>query len=284
MDWNLRTCARRGHLTYAPVEEPLRCRLQAHTEVGEAWRCLRCGDFVLGPPHGSGPAAEAPRVQRGRALRDLFVLRLLALERGIRGVLLLGIGYAIWRFSNSEASLRQLFENDLPLARPLAGAFGYDITQSPVVASIRKLFAIQPSAWVWVSFAVVTYALLQLVEGVGLWRARRWGEYLTVVATSIFLPLEIYELTERITPIRTGALLINVAAMIYLVVAKRLFGVRGGAAAIEAERRNQSLLDVEHATGRSGRNDLEQASPVQPGGDLEGTARGQCPGAEGLGQ
>lgn len=249
MDWNLRTCARRSHLTYAPAEESLRCRLHAHTPVGEVWRCLRCGDFVLGHPHGSDPAAEAPLVLRGRALRDLFVLRILALERGIRGLLLLGIAYAIWRFSNSEASLRQLFENNLPLAKPLADAFGYDITQSPVVATIRKAFAIQPSALVWASLAVLTYALIQLVEGVGLWLARRWGEYLTVVATSAFLPLEIYELTERITPIRIGAFVINIAAVIYLIVVKRLFGVRGGAAAVERKRRSQSLLEVEHAGG-----------------------------------
>jgi uncharacterized membrane protein (DUF2068 family) len=177
------------------------------------------------------------------------VLRILALERGIRGLVLLGIAYAIWRFSNSEASLRQLFENNLPLAKPLADAFGYDITQSPVVATIRKAFAIKPSALVWASLAVLAYALIQLVEGVGLWLARRWGEYLTVVATSAFLPLEIYELTERITPIRIGALVINIAAVIYLIVAKRLFGVRGGAAAVERERRSQSLLEVEHASG-----------------------------------
>ena len=248
MDWNLRTCARRSHLTYAPAEESLRCRLHADTPVGEVWRCLRCGDFVLGHPQGSGPAAEAPLVLRGRVLRDLFVLRILALERSIRGLLLLGIAYAIWRFSNSAASLRLLFEKNLPLAKSLADGFGYDITQSPIVTTIRKAFAIQPSALVWVSLAVLTYALIQLVEGVGLWLARRWAEYLTVVATSAFLPLEIYELTERITPIRIGALVINIAAVIYLIVAKRLFGARGGAAAVERERRSQSLLEVEHAS------------------------------------
>ncbi|HEY6425048.1 MAG TPA: DUF2127 domain-containing protein [Pseudonocardiaceae bacterium] len=249
MDWNLRTCARRGHLTYAPAEKSLGGRLQAHTPVGAAWRCLRCGDFVLGPPHGSGPAAEAPLVLRGRALRDVFILRILAVERGIRGLLLLGVAYTIWRFSNTEGSLRRLFENDLPLAKPLADAFGYDLDQSPVVATIRHVFEIQKSTLGWVSLAVLAYAAIQLTEGVGLWLGRRWAEYLTVVATSVFLPLEIYELTERVTPIRIGALVINVAAVIYLIVAKRLFGARGGTAAIEEERRSESLLEVEQASG-----------------------------------
>ncbi|MGH4025483.1 MAG: DUF2127 domain-containing protein [Pseudonocardiaceae bacterium] len=190
-------------------------------------------------------------VLRGHVLRQLFILRLLAVERGVRGILLIGIGYAILRFSNSEASLRQLFESKLPLVTPLADAFGYNLAQSPVVATIRNIFAIRPSTLVWVGVVVLAYAGLQLLEAVGLWRNRRWGEYLTVVATSAFLPLEIYELTERVTSVRIGALLINVAAVIYLIVAKRLFGVRGGAAAVDRERHSLSLLEVEQAAGKS---------------------------------
>lgn len=249
VDWSLRSCARRGHLTYAPTEQHLRQRLHADTPEGEAWRCLRCGDFVLGPPHGSGPASEAPLVARGRRLRDVFILRLLALERAARGVLLLLIAYLIWRFSGSSGSLRQVFESDLPLLQPLADNYGYDLNQSPIVATIRRLFEIRPETLVWVSVALVVYAVLQLTEGVGLWLGKRWAEYLTVVATSAFLPLEIYELSERVTPLRVTALVINLAAVVYLVVAKRLFGVRGGAAAVERERRGESLLEVQRTAG-----------------------------------
>ena len=98
MDWNLRTCGRRGHVTYAPVEDELRQRLRAQTPLGEAWRCLRCGDYVLGDPRGSGPAANAPGVLRGRALRDAVILRLLAAERAIRALLVLAAAYGVWRF------------------------------------------------------------------------------------------------------------------------------------------------------------------------------------------
>ena len=249
VDWNLRTCARRSHLTYAPAEQSLRDRLHAHTPVGQAWRCLRCGAFVPGDARNSGPAAEAPLVLRGRLLRQLFILRVLAVERAVRGILLIGIGYGILRFSNSAASLRQLFERDLPLATPLAEAFGYNLAQSPVVATIRNIFAVRPATLAWAGVAVLAYATLQLVEATGLWLNRRWGEYLTVVATSVFLPLEIYELTERVTSVRISALIINVAAVIYLIVAKRLFGTRGGAAAAQRERRSLSLLELEQAAG-----------------------------------
>ena len=66
--WELRTCARRGHVTYAPDDETLAHRLSGLTGLGEVWRCLRCGEFTLGAPHGRGPADDAPMVLRGKAL------------------------------------------------------------------------------------------------------------------------------------------------------------------------------------------------------------------------
>ena len=105
-DWDRRTCARRGHVTYAPTEPELREVLRARTGLGEAWRCLRCGDFALGAPHGSGKAEDAPLVPRGKALRDRFILRLLAVERLLRGALIILIAYAVWRFSNSQTAVQ----------------------------------------------------------------------------------------------------------------------------------------------------------------------------------
>ena len=81
-------------------------------------------------PTANGPAEDAPTVWRGRALRDRFVLRFLALERGIRGVLVLVAAYAVWRFRDSQASLRQVFENDLPAARPLADRMLFRVASS----------------------------------------------------------------------------------------------------------------------------------------------------------
>src|ERR1700730_648984 len=112
-DWDQRHCARRGHITYAPDETQLRERLRADTAVGEVWRCLRCGDFALGGPHGPGPADLAPEVPRGRALQELFIVRFLALERAVRGAFIVLVAWAVWRFSNSQNAVRKLFEDNL---------------------------------------------------------------------------------------------------------------------------------------------------------------------------
>jgi uncharacterized membrane protein (DUF2068 family) len=72
-----------------------------------------------------------------------------------------------------------------------------------------------------------------------------------VVATSIFLPLEVHDLLKGVTLTRTLTLVINIAAVIYLLFSKRLFGLRGGRQAYDDERRGEQLLDVESAAART---------------------------------
>ena len=79
-------------------------------------------------------------------------------------------------------------------------------------------------------------------EAVGLWLEKRWAEYLTAVATAGFLPFEIRELIDRITALRVVAFVVNVAILMYLVWAKRLFGIRGGAKADERADADREAL------------------------------------------
>lgn len=68
-----------------------------------------------------------------------------------------------------------------------------------------------------------------------------------MIATSVFIPVEISELILGITPFRVVIFVINVAAVIWLTWAKRLFGVRGGKSAAEAQTQEASLISVERA-------------------------------------
>lgn len=60
------------------------------------------------------------------------------------------------------------------------------------------------------------YSLARFVEAYGLWRERRWAEWFGTVAGGIYIPIEIYELWERVTWIRAGLLAVNVAIVAYL--------------------------------------------------------------------
>jgi len=249
VDWNLRACGRKGHVTYAPTEPELRAKLQAETQIGRAWRCLRCGTFVVGEPRAEGPAANAPIVLRGRALRDAVVLRLLALERFAKGLLVLSAAYGVFRFRSNQDAVQQAFREDLPLLEPIAKKINYNLENSSIVHTLRTVIEAQSKWLLWIALGLIVYGSLQLVEGLGLWLLKRWGEYFAVVATSLFIPIEIYELTERVTWVRVAALIINIAAVLYILLSKRLFGLRGGKAAHEAERHEASLLEVETAAG-----------------------------------
>ncbi|WP_245664886.1 DUF2127 domain-containing protein [Actinoplanes subtropicus] len=229
------------------MEDDLRARLQAETSLGTAWRCLRCGDFVLGEPRMTGPAADAPLVRRGRALRDAVILRLLALERFTKGLLVLAAGYGVIQFRGSRDAIERAFHEDVPLLKPFADKIGWNLENSAVVETLRRVIEARSNTLLFVAIGLIVYGVLQLVEGTGLWLIKRWGEYFALIATSLGLPIEIYELTERVTWFRLGALVINVAAVVYLLVSKRLFGLRGGHAAYEAERHEMSLLEVEEA-------------------------------------
>ena len=61
------------------------------------------------------------------------------------------------------------------------------------------------------------YAALFLTEGIGLWREKRWAEYLTVAATGSLIPFEIWEIFHRPSPIKFATFAGNVAVVIYLI-------------------------------------------------------------------
>ena len=86
--------------------------------------------------------------------------------------------------------------------------------------------------------------MVEFLEAIALWGLRRWGEYFAFVATSAGIPYELYELAAKVTTLRLAAFLINVALLVYLVVSKRLLGVRGGKAAYDARLRSESIMQT----------------------------------------
>ena len=247
MDWSLFGCFRKGHVTYAPDEPELRERLVAQTVAGPAWRCLRCGAFVTDGQHSSGPAAAAPLVRRGKELRSELILRVFAVERFLRFLIIGAAAYGVWRFRYDRAGIQRAFDKDLPAIRALYRDLGFDVSRSRLLGLIQDSFMLTSRTLTLLAIGLAVYALIELVESIGLWQGKRWGEYFAMVATSIFLPYEIYDLTVKITWLRLGALVVNLLLVVYLVWTRRLFGVRGGKKAYEASIRSESVIEVEQA-------------------------------------
>jgi uncharacterized membrane protein (DUF2068 family) len=277
VDWSLFGCFRKGHVTYAPDEPELQERLMVQTVAGPAWRCLRCGAFVTDGQHGSGPAAEAPLVRRGRELRSELILRVFAVERFLRFLIIGAAAYGVWRFKYDRAGIQRSYENALPAIRALYRDLGFDVSRSRLLGVIQDSFTLTSRTLTFLAIGLAVYALIELVESIGLWQGKRWGEYFAMVATSIFLPLEVYELTEKPTWLRVAALVINLLLVIYLAWTRRLFGIRGGRKAYDARLRTESVIEIEQAAlaaappGRPGHRQPASAA-VQPAGHAPSTA------------
>jgi len=256
MDWSLLGCGAGGHVTFAPDEPGLRDRFGFGTREGQAWRCLRCGTFVIGEPTASGPADSAPAVRRDTQVRSALILRIFAVERFLRALVFAALAIAVWRFSASQQSLEQSYAHALPPLRALLRDLGFSVQHSKILGLLNRAFTTDPKILTYIAIGCAAYAAVEVIEGVGLWLLKRWGEYFAMIATSVGLPYEIYDLTNKVTWLRVVAFLINLGLVIYLVVTKRLFGVRGGKAAYEARLRSESILDAEIAALAA-----EQAAP-----------------------
>lgn len=230
-------------------------------------RCLRCDAWLRVPVPSPGEArwdqlpavGELPRPRRGKVLHDAILLRVVAIDRAVHcvtfglvalavGVLMLELG-AVHQFATS-------------LIRNLNHSIG-EATQGPggswLDRELPKLADLQPRALRTVFAISVGYSLVEGAEAVGLWLEKRWAEYLTVLATAGFLPLEIHELTKRVTVLRIMTLLVNLAILVWLVWSKRLFGLRGGTAALQQTTDWKAVL----ATDDSAPANLEHA-PRRP--------------------
>lgn len=247
IDWSLVSCGIRGHITYRPDEGEYAERLRATTVAGEAWRCLRCGAYVPEEPSSGGPADLAPTPTRGRALRQLIILRLLAVLRGIEGTAWLVVGVTAWFVSNRVPEFLAALKQAFPALEPVTRTIGWDIDRSWLARTVDRWSEISPDTIVLFGAVIAALGAVKWAEAIGLWLGKRWGEYLAAVATAAFIPLEVYELVEHVSAFKVVLLLINVAAVVWLVFAKRLFGVRGGLAAERAENEEVSLLTVERA-------------------------------------
>jgi len=223
---------------------------------GLVWhRCLRCDAWLPGESAGSAVSTGRPTWSRdstepplrGRLLRDRYVLRLIAVDRAVHVVILALLAAAILLFAAHRTGLKERFTK---IASDLQGGVsGQGHSGHGLLHDVDRLFSLQTSSLYLAAGVAIGYAVLEAVEMVGLWRARRWAEYLTFLATVLLLPLEIYELTSSRSPLKLVTLAINLAIAAYLLWAKRLFGVHGGGRAEQEEReRDSGWLPIDRAT------------------------------------
>lgn len=143
-----------------------------------------------------------------------YFLKFIIWERVVKGILLILISVKGMSLMNRD--IHQVVD-------ALISQFNLDVHRSVIAITLKRAGMINGHLLFIISIAVFFYGILDLVEAYGLHKRRRWAEYLTVIATGLFIPFEIYEVMEKITVIRTGALILNILIVIFLIKHKELF-------------------------------------------------------------
>jgi uncharacterized membrane protein (DUF2068 family) len=240
--FELFTCAWRGHvLVGTDAAHVVEDDAAVVREIdGVRWHhCLRCFDWVaLKPP--VAPTRDRVPVRddielplRGRLLRDRYVLRLIACDRAVHVAVLSVVAVIIFFVASDHAALQRDYTQ-------IVEAFGGPSQAHPFLGHFKHLFTITSTHLYEAGAVVVAYGALEATEMVGLWFTKRWAEYLTLVATVVFIPFEIYELVSSVSILKLVTFVINVAIAVYLLWSKRLFGLHGGQRA-EAQRLSSSV-------------------------------------------
>src|SRR5947199_4801602 len=151
-------------------------------------------------------------MRAGDPPRTRIVLRLIAIERSLRGLLLLAAGtYLLFHLSTDFGHLAERVIRSIDID-PRRRFFHRLVTR------LHRLHAHELRI---AGLAALGYGALELVEGVGLWLDQLWAEYLTVIATSLLIPFELYELAIRPSFWKAGGIIVNVLIVVYLARALR---------------------------------------------------------------
>jgi uncharacterized membrane protein (DUF2068 family) len=83
--------------------------------------------------------------------------------------------------------------------------------------ALERLSALDRGREQRLALLALGYAAVFVVEGVGLLLRRRWAEWLTVVVTISFIPIEVYELARHASAGKVITLALNVVVAAYLL-------------------------------------------------------------------
>ncbi len=161
----------------------------------------------------SGKACVPERSSRGDGAKDRsWLLPVFAVERLLRAVVLVSVGLILLTHAHADWA---------DLARRFAERVGLDPSHNETGRLISGLGGFGSRRAQRDGAIAIGYGLLETVEGYGLLRRRRWGEYLTIVSTALLLIPEVQELLKHPTGLKVGGLILNVIIVVYLVI--RLF-------------------------------------------------------------
>jgi uncharacterized membrane protein (DUF2068 family) len=136
--------------------------------------------------------------------RWLFLIGLFKLAKGL-GLVVVGFGL-----------LKLLHRDIADTVEQWVEVLRVDPDNRFIHGVLAAVFNVTPKQLRELSAGTFVYAAIFLTEGAGLLTRKHWAEYMTLISTALFLPLEIYELHRRFTLLKLAVTLLNALIVWYI--------------------------------------------------------------------
>jgi len=136
----------------------------------------------------------------------LFLIGLFKLAKGLS---LLIVGFGLLRLMHRDvASVAQRWIEVLRV----------DPDNRFIHRALLKVFNVTPKQLKELSVGTFVYAAIFLTEATGLLTHRHWAEYMTLISTGLFIPLEAWEIHRHFTVLKLAVTVVNVVIVWYLAL------------------------------------------------------------------
>jgi len=143
-------------------------------------------------------------------------LKFIIIYKALMGLLEIAVAISFFSFldgKDTEASVTSL-----------AVSFNLDPDNKIISSAIDKAGMLGNGTMLGLTAVVFAIGIINCVEAVGLHYRYRWAEWLTVIATGVLIPFELYEVLESISVLKVVILVLNTVVVYYLGKHKELFG------------------------------------------------------------
>ena len=135
-------------------------------------------------------------------------LRLIAVIKVVKAVLLTGVAFGIFHSINKDLG---------ETVRQATFKLRIDPENHLIRLLLEKLARVEPRTLRTVGWISSFYACALYAEGVGLWLNQAWAKYMLLLATGAFIPEEAYICIRRYNGPRLCLLIFNVIVLGYVI-------------------------------------------------------------------
>jgi len=138
--------------------------------------------------------------------RPDIVIRLIALFKLLKAAMLIALGLGALSMRHDHSWLGTWIH-----------ALATDPHGKRVTELLARVTAFDAHDLRRIGIGSMLYAMVYVIEGIGLMGRRAWAEVMTVIVTTSFIPFEIYELVEHPSWAKVAVIAVNVLVVLYLL-------------------------------------------------------------------